>query len=77
MQNDKTNPTAQSRIPSVAETTARLEREEAEQDARMRESSPNSVEFTAFKASMQNSSFVEEESLEINSKEQTLLGSDI
>jgi hypothetical protein len=58
MQNDKTNPTAPSRVPSVAETTARLEREEVEHDARMRESSPKSVESTAFNASMQNRQFV-------------------
>jgi hypothetical protein len=75
MQNDKTNPPASSRVPSVEEIAAMLEREEAEQDARMRESSPKSVESTAFNASMQNSSSVEEESREFGSKEQTL-GSD-
>jgi hypothetical protein len=75
MQNGKTNTTAPSRVPSVDETTAMLEREEAEQDTRMRESSPKSVESTAFNASMQNSSSVEEESREVNSEEQTF-GSD-
>ncbi len=74
MQNDKTNPTP-SRVPSVDETTAMLEREETEQDARMRESSPKSVESTAFNASMQSSSSVKEESREVNSEDQTL-GSD-
>jgi hypothetical protein len=75
MQNDKTNPTAPSRVPSVAETTARLEREEAEQDARMQETTPKNVESIASKASMQNSSSVEEEARESDSKEQTI-GSD-
>jgi hypothetical protein len=33
--NDKTNPPVSSLVPSVDETTAMLEKEEAEQDARM------------------------------------------
>jgi hypothetical protein len=75
MQNDKTNPTVQSRIPSVAETTARFEKEEAEQDTRMQDASFKSDQSTAFKASMQNSLFVEEETWESSSEEQAL-GSD-
>ena len=70
MQNDKTNPTASSRIPSVDETTARIMREQAEQDARLQESSPKSVESTASKASMQQSSSVEQKSREVSSEEQ-------
>jgi hypothetical protein len=75
MQNDKTNPTARSLVPSVDETTAMLEREETEQDAKTLGLSPKGVESTAFNAPMQKSSSVEEESREFGSKEQTL-GSD-
>jgi hypothetical protein len=42
------------------ETTAMIEREVAEQNARLQESAPKSVESNAFKASMQNSSSVEQ-----------------
>jgi hypothetical protein len=49
MQNDETNLAAAPLVPSVDETTATLEKEEAEQDAKMQGSSPQSVESTAFK----------------------------
>ncbi len=69
MQNDKTNPPASSLVPSVDETTAILEKEQAEQNARMRGSSPTSVESAAFNASMQQKSSVDEKSREASSEE--------
>ncbi len=75
MQNDKTNLPASFRVPSVEETTAMLETEEREQDARMQELPSKSVDSNAFNASMQNSSSVEEESRKASSEEQTV-GSD-
>jgi hypothetical protein len=58
---------------SVAETTARLEREEAKQDANMQGTTLKSVESVASTAAMQNSSSVEEEARESDSEEQTNL----
>ncbi len=46
-----------------------LEKEEAEQDARMQGSSPKSVETTASNASMQKKSSVDEKSREASSEE--------
>ncbi len=70
MQNDKTNPPASSLVPSVDKTTAVLEKEEAEQDAGMQRLSFKSVESTAFNASMQEKSSVDEKSREASSEEQ-------
>ncbi len=64
MQNDKTNPPVFSLVPSVDETTAMLEKEETEQDARM-QGSPLNVESTAFNASMQEKTSVDEKSREL------------
>jgi hypothetical protein len=69
MQNDKTNPPVSSLVPSVDETTAMLEKEEAEQDARMQGSPPKNVESTAFNASMQEKPSVDEKSREATSEE--------
>ncbi len=69
MQSDKTNPTAPPLVPSVGKTAATLEKEEAEQDAKMHGSSPQSVESTAFNASMQQKSSVDEKSREASSEE--------
>jgi hypothetical protein len=69
MQNDKTNLLVSSLVPSVDETTAMLEREEVEQDARMQESSPQGVDSTASPASMQTKSPLEEKAREASSDE--------
>jgi hypothetical protein len=69
MQNDKTNPAALPLVPSVDETTAMLEKEEAEQDAKMQGSSPQGVESTAFNASMQEKPSGDEKSRETSSEE--------
>jgi hypothetical protein len=72
MQNDKAKPTAPPLVPSVDETTAILEKEESEQDAKLQGSSPQSVESTAFNASMQEKSSVDERSRESSSEERTV-----
>jgi hypothetical protein len=69
MQNDKTNSAALPLVPSVDETTAMLEKEEAEQDAKMQGSSPQNVESTAFNASMQEKPSGNEKSRETSSEE--------
>jgi hypothetical protein len=69
MQNDKTNPTAPSLVPSVDETTAVLEKEETEQDARLQGSPPKSVESTAFNTSMQEKPSVDGKSRGASSEE--------
>ena len=69
MQNDKTNPPVSSLVPSVDETTAMLEKEEAEQDAMMQGSPPKSAESTAFNASMQENPSVDEKSRGASSEE--------
>jgi hypothetical protein len=56
MENDKKSSTAKSRIPSVAETTAGIEKEQVEQDAKMQETPPKSDESVAFETSMQTTS---------------------
>jgi hypothetical protein len=48
---------------------SRKKKEEAEQDAKMQESSPQGVEFTASNASMQTKSPLEEEAREASSEE--------
>jgi hypothetical protein len=68
MQNDKTNPPVSSLVPSVDETTAMLEKEEVEQDARM-QGSPLNIESTAFNASMQEKPSVDEKSRGASSEE--------
>jgi hypothetical protein len=70
MQNDKTNPLPSPLDPSVDQTTAMLEKDESEQDAKMQGSSPTSVEPTAFVASMQQKSSINEMSQGANSVEQ-------
>jgi hypothetical protein len=72
MQNDgdKTNPPSSSLVPSEEQTTAMLEKEEAEQEARMQGSSPKSVESTAVNASMPEKSSVDEKSRKASSDEQ-------
>jgi hypothetical protein len=62
MQNDKTNPLPYPLVPSVDKTTAMLEKEESERDARMQGSPPTSVESAAFNASMHQKSSVDERS---------------
>jgi hypothetical protein len=69
MQNDKTNPLPSLLVPSVDQTTAMLEKEESEQDARMQGSPPTSVESAAFDASMQQKSSVDGKSREASSVE--------
>jgi hypothetical protein len=69
MQNDETNPTAPPLVPSVDKTAAMLEKEKAEQDAKMQGSSPQSVESAALNASMQEKSSVYEKSREASSEE--------
>jgi hypothetical protein len=69
MQNDKTNPLPSPLVPSVDQTTAMLEKEELEQDAKMQGSSPQGVESAAFNASMQEKSSVDEKSREDSSAE--------
>jgi hypothetical protein len=76
MQNDKTNPPPSSFAPSVEQTTAMLEREEADQDARLQGSSPKSVESTAFNASVQEKPSVDENSREKASSEEHQVGPD-
>jgi hypothetical protein len=69
MQNDKTNPSASSLFPSMDETTAMLEKEEAKQDAKLQGSSPKSVESTASIASMQTKSPLDKKAREASSDE--------
>jgi hypothetical protein len=70
LQNDKTNSLLSPLVPSVEQTTAMLEKEETEQDARMQGSSPTGVESTAFGASMQQKSSINEMSQGASSVEQ-------
>jgi hypothetical protein len=63
MRNDEKNPSAKSRIPSVDETTARIEKELTEQGAKTHEALPKSGESNVLETSMQSSSSVVEQTI--------------
>jgi hypothetical protein len=75
MQNNKKNPNTKSRILSVEETNARIEKEFAEQDAKTEDSPPKSGDSNVLETSMRSSSSVVEQAIG-NFSEETAEGSD-
>ncbi len=75
MQNNKKNPNTKSRILSVEETNARIEKEFAEQDAKTEVSPPKIGDANVLETSMQSSSSVVQRASG-NFSEDTAVGSD-